>query len=65
MKCEAKRIEFGTEESGGFSISIDFAMYDPVAGQATVTVSSNELEGLDFMQAVSVFRAKLNERFST
>ena len=62
MKYEPKAIEFETLPGGDFQISMDVVGCYP-QGQRTVTAKASELQGMDFIQVVGLFRERINEAF--
>jgi hypothetical protein len=62
MKFEPKKIEFQSLENGNFEILLEVSG-DGDQGMRTVKAKASELQGLDFIQVVGLFRARINDAF--
>lgn len=63
MKYLPRSIEFFSLDGGDFNIHLEVSTGDAIPQHKGVDVKASELQGMDFISVVSLFRSRINEAF--
>jgi len=65
MNFNPIQIGFSSLEGGDFNIAVEFVLMGEHLHNVTVNVKASEIQGLDFIQVIGLFRQRLHENAGT